>query len=471
MKVTQVAVCPSAASQAAGRPALTPELLAASGARYSRNNEGLDSILARIDPNDLEKSVDTIFKMVDYGHQSIADMVPVAIFMDGVSIWLAYYLWTLCPLAGGQESSTRYLRLSREGLIAPDVLGIPVARVAEWSGVMEECFVTYQAVLEAWEGIARRDPRVMGIPASLVDDPSPAGQKKVARLRRNFAFDRARYFLPAAAATNVMMVMSARAWVGLCQYLLSHPLPEPRRLGEMVRAELAFAAPRLLRHATASAAHQRAIAAEFEAAGALARTRPPFDPASAADIEHPATPSLSVFPAEGTTPAVVAQDLGFHPHRYAPVGASLQRMAVRFGWSAVGFAEIRDLNRHRTGTKYCPWVPVGFYGALDQARLVGDPGVIALLEEKLMFGGVVSAAGGLQIEEGDPAHVYWALLGTQYPFEHLTTADKFLYEAELRTGVGAHYRYARHLREALGLWYEQFPATKGLVLEGGAEPE
>ena len=33
MKVTQVAICPSEASKQAGRPALTPELLAASGAR------------------------------------------------------------------------------------------------------------------------------------------------------------------------------------------------------------------------------------------------------------------------------------------------------------------------------------------------------------------------------------------------------------------------------------------------------
>jgi hypothetical protein len=65
MKVTQVAVRPTEASDAAGRPALTPELLAASGARYSRSNEGLEAILSRIDPNNLDKSVDSIFKMID----------------------------------------------------------------------------------------------------------------------------------------------------------------------------------------------------------------------------------------------------------------------------------------------------------------------------------------------------------------------------------------------------------------------
>ena len=60
---------------------------------------------AKIDPDNLDKSVDSIFKMIDYGHQSIADMVPVAMFIDGISIWLAYYIWSVCPTAGGQESS------------------------------------------------------------------------------------------------------------------------------------------------------------------------------------------------------------------------------------------------------------------------------------------------------------------------------------------------------------------------------
>ncbi|NLF84897.1 MAG: hypothetical protein GX571_02165, partial [Lentisphaerae bacterium] len=84
MRVQLVSLCPTDAARQAGRAALTPELLAATGARYSRNNEGLDAILARIDPERLDESVDSIFRMLDYGHQSIADMAPVAIFIDGV---------------------------------------------------------------------------------------------------------------------------------------------------------------------------------------------------------------------------------------------------------------------------------------------------------------------------------------------------------------------------------------------------
>ena len=82
-----------------------------------------------------------------------------------------------------------------------------------------------------------------------------------------------------------------------------------------------------------------------------------------------------------------------------------------------------------------------------------------------------SAAAARRLQAGDPSYVYWTLLGTEFPFEHTTTADKFIYEAELRTGLGAHFRYARHLRDVLALWYKEFPGTKGRVLEGAAEPE
>ena len=467
MKVTQVAICPSEASRQAGRPALTPELLAASGARYSRNNEGLEAILSKIDPNNLEKSVDSIFRMVDYGHQSIADMVPVAMFIDGISIWLAYHVWSLCPTAGGQESSTRYLKLSAEGLIAPEKLGIPAEEAGAWTKLMVGAFEAYQSALHVWEEVGNANPALMGIPQSLLSDSSDSAQKKVQRMKRNYAFDRARYFMPVGAATNIMMVMSARAWVQLCQQLLAHPLPEPRRLGEAIRDELAISAPRMIRHAKCLETTQRAIESEFQKVIQLAANGGPVNgPGSA-------TPYLEVMLPAGATGEQMAADLAQHQNRYAPIGSSLQRTTVRFGWSAIGFAEIRDLNRHRTGSKYCPQVPRGFYAALDQLSPAADPRgeKQVALTNLTKIGHTTIAEALLRLRMASPSYVYWTLLGTEYPFEHVTTADKFIYEAELRTGLGAHFRYAKHLRDVLALWYEKFPATRKLILEGDAEPE
>ena len=70
-----------------------------------------------------------------------------------------------------------------------------------------------------------------------------------------------------------------------------------------------------------------------------------------------------------------------------------------------------------------------------------------------------------------PAYLYTLLLGAQTPFEHSTHGDKFVYEAELRTGMGAHYRYAEHLSAALREYFKQVPEAKAWVVAGTAEPE
>ena len=471
MKVTQVAIRPTEASEAAGRPALTPELLAASGARYSRNNAGLEAILERIDPENLNQSVDSIFRLIDYGHQSIADMAPVAMFMDGMSLWLAYYVWTLCPTAGGQESSTRYIRLSEDELLTADVLGIPPALRDEWQAGVAACFDAYAHAVHLWETLAEDRPALTRIPESLLADTSERAQRKVARMRRNYGYDRARYFLPAAAPTNVMLVMSARAWATLCQHLCSHLVPEARALGEAIREELALSAPRLMKHAVAKDSLAGGIADAFEhlrekAAAGL----PEWLRADNGDSACPPTASLEVAPPVTADGAAFAADLRFHRNRYAWFGDELRRTAVRFSWQAMAMAEIRDLNRHRTGNKHCPLLPMGFYAALDRlpAGLQENRVTLEALNER---GKRMSARAHHLLAAGDPTYVYWSLLGTQYPFEHLTTADKFIYEAELRTGTGAHFQYARHLHDALALWYERYPETRGLVLEGSAEPE
>ncbi len=471
MKVTLVSLRATEAANAAGRPALTPELLAATGARYSRSNEGLDTILGRIDPDHLDRSVDSIFRMIDYGHQSIADMAPVAMFIDGISIWLAYYIWSICPTAGGQESSTRYIRLSLAGVLEPQQLGIQLDSVNKWRARMAQAFAAYEQALHFWESVAERSPDVVRIPSILAKDDSDKAAKQRARMRRNYAFDRARNFIPSAAATNLMLVMSARGWVNLCQHLLSHPLQEPRSVGASIQGELALSAPRLHKHATFQSNLSLGLIEEFDSSRALA----------ASDGSHlapealepaPAGEFLEAFPPTHITSQEIAANLRHHEHRYAWIGKNLQRTAVRFGWEAVGFAEIRDLNRHRTGTKFSPLVPVGFYFASDQIpQDIQTPEVLDRFKEIAEIGVQTSTQCRKLLREGDPTYVYSLLLGTQVAFEHTTTADKFIYEAELRTGTGAHFRYAQHLRDVLKLWYVKFPETRGLILEGSAEPE
>ncbi len=457
MEVTNVSICATEKARVAGRPELTPELLAACGARYSRNNEGLAAILSKIDPDNLDKSVDGIFKMIDYGHQSIADMVPVAMFLDNISILQAYLIWSWCPTAGGQESSTRYVRLSTDGLVKPSQFGIPADRSGEWLAFMSECFAAYNKALEFWEGQVAKNPALARIPADLLADPGEKAQKQVARMMRNYAFDRSRYFLPVAALTNMMMVMSARGWAQLCQRLLSHWLPECVELGEKIRSELEFSAPRLMKHATAKDSFRHGQGIELQSLSMRVR--------GLLDFQSGCESSISLFFPDGVSDSDLIHSLAVHDNRYAFIGEDACRTGVRFAWTAVSMAEIRDLNRHRTGSKFCPLYPVGFYSAADQFPDGEAPDI-----DPYVAGHSLSRSREL-LRDQDPGYVGWLLLGHQFTFEHTTTFDKFVYEAELRTGPGAHYRYAQHLRDVVAKLGELYPDLAKAIKLGVNEPE
>ena len=156
----------------------------------------------------------------------------------------------------------------------------------------------------------------------------------------------------------------------------------------------------------------------------------------------------------------VAEALRHRANRYGYQGTATRRMRVTFAWNNMAVAELRDLNRHRTGHRYTPQIQAGFYlpPEIDRAPHA------ALLAEQADLTRAL-------LERRSPAYVYSLLLGAQTPFEHSTHADKFIYEAELRTGMGAHFRYAEHLSAALKAFFVQVPEAQAWVVEGTAEPE
>jgi len=489
MKATLVSITETAAAKKANRPFLTPELLAACAARYSRNNEGLKTILSKVDPEDPDRSVNAIFRFLDFGHASIGDMIPVAIFIDEISLWLAYYLWSLAPtridipildgysledeLLGGQESSTRYIRLSSDGLISPEDAGIEPKEREKWGRSMSQAFESYQKALDYWTKLSETDPSLMRIPKQLLEDPSEKSKKAVERMRRNYAFDRSRYFLPVAAKTNMMMVMPARTWAKLCQYLLSsYPmLTEHYHLGILIQQELKLASPNLDRHAVPKPYLQDFLQHEFDQLVQKSQNQDTSYSGFYSFHDIPSLPSYRIsFPDDcGKEPRkAFAEDLKFHENRYAPFGQTICDTDIRFGWSAMALAEIRDLNRHRTGSKNCPPIPKGFYCAHEQIPVQWSQ---SDMQELSQSGWEMCLKGLEQLNQGHPSFLYWLPLGVQFAFSHRTTLDKFIYEAELRTGTGAHFRYAQHFHDLLELWYQAYPETKGLILEGSAEPE
>lgn len=448
MKVKSVGISPTSQQDVS----LIPELLASVGAKYSRSNEGLESILASIG-DDQEPAVDRIFKHVDYGHRSIADMVPVAIFLDDISMYLALKIWNLCPTAGGQESSTRYIKLGKDNVYFPTSDEFLPA-------IVSDAFDAYNKSYAIWTKIGESKPEIMGIPSDVTG-------KKLERMVRNFAFDRARYFLPLCCMTNVMMVMSARAWVDLTKMLYSCGEYESHELADAILEQLALVAPRLIKHGRYDDSYAAGFDTEFNLA---------IEESKRNDLVHglkDAYPTLQLMIPFGVTEEDVTRDLMEHGNRYDYFGPSIRRISARFGWKALTIAELRDLNRHRTGTKDFNLVPVGSYFADDQIEMLEELKIPEIQELKSLrsVGETMVIAARSKLESGDKSFMYYLPIGAQCRYEHVTTADKMIYQIELRTGIGSHYLYRTRMIEIYDRWCVKFPETANLITIGAGEPE
>jgi hypothetical protein len=448
MKVTGLALVPP--PSAADLPKVTPELLASVLARYSRSTEGISAILAKVDVANPDASIDRILKFVDYGHASIGGLTGgLAVALDGVSMWLAYKLFEIAQMADGQESSTRYIAMDPTNIPGADELGIPDDLAPRWSEILARSFAAYNAEYARLDALSVSEPGRIRMPK----DARPA---VMARIRKNYALDRARYFIPFATRTNVGLVQTSRMWAVTVKQLESLPNPEARAAATLIRTELLKQSPRLMRHSYAEKSYEEQARQELEASlkiGLGCLSNAPLADQVWVSVDRSSPPWFGQWQA-------VPEALRHRANRYGLQGQATRRMRVTFAWNNMALAELRDLNRHRTGNRYTPLVQAGFYLPLEIERA----GHQALLNDQMELTRELMA-------RGSASYVYSLLLGAQTPFEHGTHADKFIYEAELRTGMGAHFRYAEHLSMALRSFLEQVPEAREWVVEGTAEPE
>jgi thymidylate synthase ThyX len=448
MRITGLALVPP--PTAADLPKVTPELLASVLARYSRSNQGIGAILGKVDLANPDASIDRILNFVDYGHASIGGLTGgLAIALDDISMWLAYKIFEIAQMADGQESSTRYITMDPSNLPTPVELGIPDDLAPRWSALMTRAFAAYQAEYARLDALATASPGLVRLPP----DAKPA---VVTRLRKNYALDRARYFIPFATRTNLGLVQSSRMWAATVKHLDSLPHPEARAAAKLIRDELLKQSPRLMRHSFAEKSYQVQAAQELAASLELGRARLATTPLADEVWVHVDRATPPFLPETQS----VAEALRHRANRYGYQGTATRRMRVTFAWNNLALAELRDLNRHRTGHRHTPLIQAGFYLPPEIAHHSHQ----ALLQDQADLTRTL-------MERGSPAYVYSLLLGAQTPFEHGTHADKFIYEAELRTGMGAHFRYAEHLSAALHAFFARVPEARDWVVEGTAEPE
>lgn len=249
--------------------------------------------------------------------------------------------------------------------------------------------------------------------------------------------------------------MTARVWAATLKELSGVPLLEAQNAAKQIRKELAKIAPNLIKHSFAD------DASKFHAEKLIQLSSQQITENGVETVNIPDEVFVELqneipkfLPEIGT----VDEAFSCKTNRYGIVGSDIKRQIVRFAFNNISIAELRDLNRHRSGNKWTPLSPVGFYLPNDLAdENFGDFfEKYADLVKKL-------AKHNLQY--------YGYLLGTQVAFEHSTHLDKVIYEIELRTGKGAHFRYAEHLQKTAEKLIEISPELKNHIQIGTAEPE
>lgn len=453
---------------------VTHEMLASIAARYSRSSEGIGQILEKVDWSDPNKAIERIFRFVDYGHSSIMGLTSaIPIFIDNISMWLIHQMFKNAPIGDGQETSTRYLRLNIDGLRKPEFIGIPHDLKYRWLAHMREAFRMYgraEDILNQW---MEDNPGQLGeyIPSlDQIDGKDEEDKrKKQNRLKRNFVFDRIRYFLPCATASNIVLILNGKEWCSLIRELRSMPVAEANALGDLLAETLAPVLPHLLKHAEAEPS---SIAQQVEELLISASEIQEMSHRNKlkATLCHMATDDtkveLSKFQRTLNRP-VTTNPFEGKGNRYNRYGWVIRRQTVHTQWRDVAFAELRDLNRHRSGHRFSPMVPTGFY--IPTVLWEKDKDEIGRFLDG--YADLVHEMSQRALEANRAFHHYGFLLGTQFEWEHTTQLDKMLYEIELRTGMGAHYRYAYHMRCLYGKLRRNMPTLDKYLELGSNKPE
>src|SRR3989338_3307554 len=196
----------------------SPEDVAMMQALYSRSSASVVEHAQKVKETGSGKFMERFY--VGYGHASIADCGSTTVFIEDISI-LADKAVQDWPLYSGQETSTRYVDMSRQRV--DDPLDTPSA-----NAVQKRWLDFYLRSLPAVEDyITKRYPRQ--------DGEKETTYQKAVKAR---AFDSLRGFLPAGITTQLSWHTNLRqAWDKLA-LLRHHPLPEVKKIAAAVHALL-----------------------------------------------------------------------------------------------------------------------------------------------------------------------------------------------------------------------------------------
>lgn len=195
-----------------------PEDVAMMQALYSRSPKSVVEHVEKVKLSGSGKFMSTFY--VGYGHASIADCGSTTIFIEGVSILgdKAIQDW---QLYSGQETSTRYIDMSKQAIIDPLDSSESKAIISGWM----DFYINNQTRIQ--EFLKTKYPRQA--------EEDEGVYIKAIKAR---GFDIMRGFLPAGITTQLSWHTNLRqAWDHLA-LLNHHPLPEVQQIADDILTNL-----------------------------------------------------------------------------------------------------------------------------------------------------------------------------------------------------------------------------------------
>lgn len=202
---------------------LPPEDLAMLQALYSRSSESAEAHLDKVRASGSGKFMSSFY--VGYGHKSIADCGSTTMFIEGVSTLAAKAIqdW---PLYSGQETSTRYIDMSKQRIEDPVGTERSKELLRRWMAFYTS---THEPVVET---IRQKYPPT---------DDDKKDKKSLENYERAVnarSFDIRRAFLPAGITTQLSWHTNLRQAGDHLTHLVGHPSAEISRIGEGLRTLL-----------------------------------------------------------------------------------------------------------------------------------------------------------------------------------------------------------------------------------------
>ena len=418
---------------------LNPEDAAMLQALYSRSADSAEVHLEKIKQSGSGKFLENY--VVGYGHKSIADCGTTTLFIEGVSLLAAKALqdW---PLYSGQETSTRYIDMSKQRIVDP--VGTPESKV----------------ILDAWmDFYASNQDRVSGILVRRYPKRADEKDETYVRAIKARTFDVLRGFLPAGITTQLSWHTNLRQAADHLVGLVNHPSAEIAEVARTLQALLAARYPSsgFDRHVAtvsgvgAKEGHEVRAAWETVVGQQFAYNSAPMLRSDQVDLIN-GPEVFSVFNGRYAEILKTRPRGCVLPHFLTDLGQYTFEFPLDFG-------SFRDLQRHRNGVCRMPLLDLSYGFHPWYLEQLGDPdnGDVGHLRDaavKLIYEQQPRIS---KISRDPVVRSYYTALGFRVPCQVTYALPALIYVMELRSGKTVHPTLRRQIHAMAQIFRQKHP--------------